>query len=97
VIAADADEPADYTHFTPATIVVDHDGDALINLPVGAWAQVWAWFRQRAPRPLLVRDGTGEVLAIDRSAVARVVRRDLDTVVVLEQRDRERVWQEPDA
>lgn len=90
------EEPASFGSFAPATIIVDHDGDALVNLPVGAWRQVWQWFRNPASRPLLVRDYGGEIVAIDRSAVARVVRRDLDTVIALEDRARTRAWSEGD-
>lgn len=92
------DEPADWDDFRPNVVFYSHTGDTMANLPLGAWPQVWAWFRQTAPRPLLIRDETGQRVAIDRRAVALVVRRDVVACVALEARARakSRTWSEDD-
>lgn len=85
---------ASWDGYRPGVVLFSPAGAVIDTLPLGAWSQVWAWFRDPASRPLRYRDEVGGVSAIDRSAVGLVMRRDVDACVVLEARAQERTWRE---
>ena len=98
MIAAADREPADWDDYSPGVVLYAMTGETIGTLPLGAWPQVWAWFRQAAPRQLLIRDETGQRVAIERRAVALVIRRDVVACVALEARARAKAqtWTEDD-
>ena len=89
MIGAAEQERAEYDGYRPCCALSDHQHNVIVALPLGAWAQLRAWHRDPNARPLLIRDRWGQTVSIDRRFVAQVERRDLDAVVVLEERDRE--------
>lgn len=86
--------PAEFTQgYRPACVLSDREHRVIANLPLGAWAQLREWYRNPNARPLLIRDQFGSRVSIDRSFVAQIERRDLDSVVALEAAERARAAQ----
>lgn len=82
--------PAEYPEdYSPCCVLADERNNLLATLPLGAWAQLCAWHRNPNAAPLMLRDQWGQTVRFDRRTVARLYRRDLDSVVLLEELDRE--------
>ena len=96
-VATDERDPANWDGYRPGVLLLDAGANIIARVPLTASPQVFAWFRDPAARPLRFRDDAGQLVAVDRRQVASLVRRDVDACVVLEQRDRERVWREDDS
>jgi hypothetical protein len=91
VTTATAETPAEYPHdYSPCCVLADDQNNLLATLPLGAWSQLAAWHRDPNARPLMIRDAWGQTVRFDRRVIARIYRRDLDSVVLLEELDRDR-------
>lgn len=88
MIAADEGR-AEYGHYRVCCTLVDRDATVVASLPLGAWAQLCAWHRDVNSRPLMFRDIFGQTVRVDRSLIAKVERRDLDSVVAIERKQNE--------
>jgi hypothetical protein len=90
VSATVAEVPAEYPHdYSPGCVLADGGNNLLGTLPLAAWPQLLAWHRDPHARPLMFRDRWGQIVRLDRCTVARIYRREIDSVLCLEELDRE--------
>ena len=84
---ADDESNGDYTC---CCVLADADNNLLATLPLAAWPQLMAWHRNPNARPLMMRDEWSQIVRFDRSTVSRIYRRDMESVVQLEDMQRQR-------
>ena len=84
-----AEEPAEYSGYTPGILLMDHGNNIIAKLPLRAWDALRRWYNFPDPEPIEFVDETGQRMLVRHGSVATMIRRDLDAVVIIETNERE--------